>query len=141
MRGKSGVSRATGKFRRSLATPQHDAEFAAVATSGFVTPCHVIYDRHVNIRSTERTRVKHPKGDRATRRLCRTSSKCGRRTSAPLHWSAGCSPLAARSGELTGRSIFDVLGSFLEQESGKLKRLNRNPLVVLQLRSEVLQPT
>jgi len=58
-----------------------------------------------------------------------------------LHWSAGCSPLAARSGELSRRSIFDVLGSFLEQESSKLKRLNRNPLFVLQLRSEVLQLT
>jgi hypothetical protein len=58
---------------------------------------------------------------------------------APLLCSAGCSPLAARSGELTGRSIFDVLGSFLEQESGKLKRLNRNPLVALQLGGEVLE--
>jgi hypothetical protein len=48
-------------------------------------------------------------------------------------WSAGRSALAARSGELAGRTILDILRRFLQQESSKSKRLDRDPLVVLQL--------
>src|SRR5258708_38198417 len=49
-----GEFASTSMARKSLTTHQHDAEVVAVATSAFVTPYHVIHDRQVNVRSTER---------------------------------------------------------------------------------------
>src|SRR5438105_3606578 len=40
-------------LQNRFAIIEHDAGFVVVATSGFVTPYHAIYDRRVNVTSTE----------------------------------------------------------------------------------------
>src|SRR5260370_5601169 len=50
-----GIFAGTSKSRKSLASTKNVTGFDVVATSGFVTPYQVIFDRRVNVRSTRKS--------------------------------------------------------------------------------------